>query len=163
MNRSTSGSGQQSTTSTYGHYTLDTNVLVYAADVSFPLHSAARDVRNRAAAEHQNVRLCYSVLLEFFAVVTDSRRVGNPLPPAEAWREVVTHLKAFEVLYPDKRTFVELGKLGVRYQIRRQTIFDALIVSMMVHHGVQGIYTDNHKYFARFEEVEVLPWPSTDV
>ena len=134
-------------------YTLDTNVLVYAADKSFPLHSAARDVRDRAVAEQRKARLCYSVLLEFFAVVTDSRRVGNPLPPAEAWREVVAYLKAFEVLYPDEHTLVELGKLGVQYQIRRQTIFDALIVSMMIQYGVQGIYTDNRKDFARFDEV----------
>ncbi len=144
-------------------YTLDTNVLVYAADESFPLHSAARDVRDRAAAEQRKARLCYSVLLEFFAVVTDSRRVGNPLPPAEAWREVVTYLKAFEVLYPDERTFAELGKLADRYQIRRQTIFDALIVATMIQYGVQGIYTDNHKDFARFDEVEALPWPSADM
>lgn len=143
-------------------YTLDTNVLVYAADESFPLHSAAREVRDRAAAEHQNVRLCYSVLLEFFAVVTDSRRVANPLPPAEAWREVDAYLNTFEVLYPDERTFVELGKLGLRYQITRQTIFDALIVAMMIQHEVKGIYTDNRKDFATFDEIEVLPWPSAD-
>lgn len=143
-------------------YTLDTNVLVYAADETFPLHAEARDVRDRAVAEQRKARLCYSVLLEFFAVVTDSRRVGNPLPPAEAWHEVVTYLKAFEVLYPDERTFMELGKLGVRYQIGRQTIFDALIVSMMIQYGVQGIYTDNRKDFARFDEIEVLPWPSAD-
>jgi predicted nucleic acid-binding protein len=143
-------------------YTLDTNVLVYAADASFPLHDTARTVRDHAAGEHRKVRLCYSVLLEFFAVVTDSRRVGNPLPPAEAWHEVVTYLKAFEVLSPDEGTFAQLGKLVGRYQITRQTIFDALIVSMMIQHGVKGIYTDNRRDFARFDEVEVLPWPSAD-
>ena len=141
-------------------YTLDTNVLVYAADKSFPLHSAARDVRDRAVAEQRKARLCYPVLLEFFAVVTDSRRVGNPLPPAEARREVEAYLNTFEVLYPEERTFVELGKLGAQYQITRQTIFDALIVAMMIQHGAQGIYTDNCKDFARFDEIEVLPWPS---
>ena len=141
-------------------YTLDTNVLVYAADESFPLHTAAREVRDHAAAEHQKVCLCYSVLLEFFAVVTDSRRVGNPLPPAEAWREVRTYLNAFEVLHPDEGTFAQLGRLADQYQITRQTIFDALIVAMMIQHGVQGIYTNNPKDFARFGEVEVLPWPS---
>jgi hypothetical protein len=141
-------------------YTLDTNVLVYAADESFPLHAAAREVRDHAAAEHQKVRLCYSVLLEFFAVVTDSRRVGNPLSPAEAWREVRMYLNAFEVLYPDEGTFAQLGRLADQYQITRQTIFDALIVAMMIQYGVKGIYTDNRKDFARFDEVEVLPWPS---
>ncbi|GAG13694.1 unnamed protein product [marine sediment metagenome] len=144
-------------------YTLDTNVLVYAADESFPLHSAARELRDRAAAEHQKVRLCYSVLLEFSAVVTDSRRVGNPLPPAEAWREVDAYLNTFEVLYPDERSFAQLGKLANQYQVTRQTIFDALIVSMMIQHKVQGIYTENGKDFATFDQIEVLPWPSANV
>ena len=139
-------------------YTLDTNILVYAADESFPLHSTARTVRDRAAAEHQKVRLCYSVLLEFFAVVTDSRRVGNPLSPAEAWREVNAYLSTFDVLYPDEDTFTQLGKLVAQYQITRQAIFDALIVATMIQHGVKGIYTDNRKDFAAFNEIEVLPW-----
>lgn len=144
-------------------YTLDTNILVYAADASFLLHSAACTVRDHAAAEHQEVRLCYSVLLEFFAVVTDSRRVGNPLSPTEAWREVDAYLSTFEVLYPDEGSFAQLGKLANQYQITRQTIFDALIVAMMIQHGVKGIYTDNRKDFATFDEIEVLPWPSADV
>jgi len=143
-------------------YTLDTNVLVYAADESFPLHTAAREVRDHAAAEHQKVRLCYSVLLEFFAVVTDFRRVGNPLPPAEAWREVRTYLNAFEVLHPNEGTFAQLGRLADQYQMAPQTIFDALIVAMMIQYGIKGVYTDNRKDFARFDEIEVLPWPSAD-
>ena len=143
-------------------YTLDTNVLVYAADESFPLHTAARELRDRAAAEHHKVRLCYSVLLEFFAVVTDSRRVANPLPPAEAWREVAAYLSTFEVLYPDERSFAQLGKLADQYPVTRQMIFDALIVSMMIQHKVHGIYTENRKDFATFEQIEVLPWPSAN-
>ena len=141
-------------------YTLDTNVLVYAADVSFPLHDAACVIRDHASGEHQKARLCYSVLLEFFAIVTDSRRVGNPLSPADAWREVEAYLNTFEVLYPDEGTFAQLGKLADRYQITRQTIFDGLIVATMIQHEVKGIYTDNRKDFARFDEIEVLPWPS---
>ena len=143
-------------------YTLDTNVLVYAADASFPLHSDARAIRDRAVAEQHNVRLCYSVLLEFFAVVTDSRRVGNPLTPTEAWREVGSYLNVFDVLYPDERTFAALEELIHRYRIRRQAIFDALVVAMMIQHGVIGVYTANLKDFERFNEVEVLPWPSRE-
>ncbi len=142
-------------------YTLDTNVLVYAADASFPLHSIARRVRDRAVTEQHKVRLCYPVLLEFYAVVTDSRRVGNPLPPTEAWREVELYLNVFDVLYPDDRTFTELEELVRQYQIKRQTIFDVFIVAMMIQHKVTGIYTANIGDFERFAEVEVLPWPPT--
>ncbi len=142
-------------------YTFDTNVLVYAADASSPLHTTARVVRDRAITEHHKVRLSYSVLLEFFAVVTDPRRVGNPLPPGEAWREVEAYLSAFEVLYPNGRTFVELRNLISQYRIKRQAIFDALIVAMMIQHEITGIYTANASDFGRFTEIEVLPWPST--
>jgi len=142
---------------------LDTNVLVYAADASFPLHNAARAVRDHAVSERTKVRLCYSVLLEFFAVVTDSRRVGNPLSPTEAWHEVEAYLNTFEVLYPDEGTFAQLGKLVDHYKIVRQTVFDVLIVAMMIQHGVKGIYTDNRRDFATFDEIKVLPWPPSDV
>jgi len=67
---------------------------------------------------------------------------------------------AFEVLYPDAGTFAQLGELVTQYQITRQTIFEGLIVALMIQHRVKGIYTDNRKDFARFDEVEVLPWPS---
>jgi len=33
---------------------------------------------------------------------------------------------------------------------------------MMIQYGVKGIYTDNRKDLARFDEVEVLPWQSAD-
>lgn len=143
-------------------YTLDTNVLVYAADESFPLHLTACAIRDRAVAEQHKVRLCYSVLLEFFAIVTDPKRVDNPLSPAQAWQEVETYLSTFEVLYPDERTFAELKKLVDQYQIKHQMIFDVLIVALMVQYGVTGIYTADRGDFARFSEINVLPWPTTN-
>jgi len=33
---------------------------------------------------------------------------------------------------------------------------------MMIEYGIKAIYTDNRKDFARFDEIEVLPWQSGD-
>jgi len=140
-------------------YTLDSNILIYAADEDFPLHSTALTIRNKALKETDEVRLCYPVLLEFFAVITDPKRVRNPLPPREAWDQVKAYLDAFTVLYPDEATFAKLDELVCIYRIRRQDIFDALIVALMLQYGVKGIYTANARDFARFREIEVLPWP----
>jgi len=140
-------------------YTLDTYILVYAADRSFPLHRQAVQLRDRAARERESVFLCFPVLLEFFAVVTDSARVRSPLGPEQAWEEVNAYADTFRVVYPNERTFEELSQLALRHRIARQNIFDALIVALMLQHGVKGIYTANRKDFARYSEIEVLPWP----
>ena len=79
-------------------YTLDTNILVYAADRSFPLHRQAVQLRDRAVAERGSVSLCFPVLLEFFAVITDPTRVRSPLDPEEAWEEVNAYAEAFQVV-----------------------------------------------------------------
>ncbi len=55
-------------------------------------------------------------------------------------------------------TFAELKKLVGQYRIRRQTIFDALIVAMILQHNISDIYTDNRNDFAHFAEIEVLLW-----
>ncbi|NOX44535.1 MAG: type II toxin-antitoxin system VapC family toxin [Caldiserica bacterium] len=140
-------------------YTLDTNILVYAADRSFPLHRQAVRLRDRAVAERGSAFLCFPVLLEFFAVVTDPARVRAPLNPDEAWKEVNAYADAFHVVYPDERTLGNLSQLIAKHRVARQNIFDALIVALMLQHGIEGIYTANRKDFARFPEIEVLPWP----
>ena len=139
-------------------YTLDTNILVYAADRSSPLHAQAVEIRDRAAAERESVCLCFPVLLEFFAVITCPSRVRHPLSTEEAWQEVNVYLNAFRMLYPNEGTWRRLSDLLMRYGIARQGVFDALIVALMLQHGVTGIYTANRRDFARFSEIEVLPW-----
>ena len=139
-------------------YTLDTNVLVYAADRTFPLHRQAVRLRDRAVAERESVSLCFPVLLEFFAVVTDPARVRSPLDPEQAWEEVNAYVDTFQVVYPDERTLQNLSRLISRHRIARQKVFDALIVALMLQHGIEGIYTANRKDFAPFSEIEVLPW-----
>ena len=63
---------------------LDSNVLVYADQELSPFHVRARTLRDRGARGEIPVCVCPQVLLEFFAVVTNPKRVTQPLPPEEA-------------------------------------------------------------------------------
>lgn len=139
-------------------YTLDSSILIYAADESYSLHQRARLLRDRAAREVSKACLPSPVLQEFFAVITDPRRTSNPLSPTDAWREVDAYLRTFRVLYPGPSTMVRLGKLIQDYRISRQDIFDALIVAVMLDHGVEGIYTANESDFQKFKEITMLDW-----
>jgi predicted nucleic acid-binding protein len=57
---------------------LDTNVLIYAADDMSPFHPAARAIREKGLRGEISICVCPQVLIEFFAIVTDSKRVSNP-------------------------------------------------------------------------------------
>ena len=58
---------------------LDANVLVYAVNADAPQHNATRAILDAALAGTIPGALVPQVLLEFFAVVTNARRVQAPL------------------------------------------------------------------------------------
>jgi len=63
---------------------LDTNVLVYALDEESPHHVPSRAVLERASRGDGDYRLSSQILAEFFAVVTNPRRVRAPRAAIEA-------------------------------------------------------------------------------
>ncbi|HAZ27796.1 TPA: hypothetical protein DCY67_04135 [Candidatus Acetothermia bacterium] len=81
-----------------------------------------------------------------------------PLPPEEAWHQVDAYRQGFRIFYPDGETWEHLARIISRYRTKRQDVFDAVIVALMVQHGVKGIYTANERDFVGFKEIEVLPW-----
>lgn len=62
---------------------VDKNVLVYAVYPAAPQHPASRALIDQATAENPQY-LAPQVLAEFYAVVTDSRRVSQARQPDEA-------------------------------------------------------------------------------
>ena len=62
---------------------VDTNLLVYAHDLSSPFHNRAKTWLEKMINQHQVV-LSWQNLLEFYTIVTDPRRVTNPLSATEA-------------------------------------------------------------------------------
>ena len=80
---------------------LDTNILVYAADETSPFHPAAKAIRKKGLRGEISLCICPQVLTEFFAIVTDSKRVSNPRTQEEAQIEIVkyTHSENFLKIY----------------------------------------------------------------
>ncbi|RLG32306.1 hypothetical protein DRN97_07675 [Methanosarcinales archaeon] len=67
---------------------LDTNVLVYGADESSPFHKDPKNIRDNALLGNVEICICPQVLMEFFAILTDPRRVKNPREPEEVTEEI---------------------------------------------------------------------------
>ena len=68
---------------------LDTNILVYAADETSPSHQAAIALREKGLKGEIPLCICPQVLNEFFAIVTDPKRVSHPRTQKEALLEKV--------------------------------------------------------------------------
>jgi predicted nucleic acid-binding protein len=128
---------------------IDTNVLVYAHDVSSGKKLAAagdlieRLVATRAAA------VSVQVLLEFFVTVT--RKVKKPLAWEQA-REIVVDLATWRVHTPEGNDVLEAINIGGRYNI---SIWDAMIVQAAVGIGASVIWTEDLNDGQHYEGVKV--------
>src|SRR5438067_1532221 len=67
---------------------VDTNVLVYAVFPATLNHSASRALVDAAKSAGANLFVAPQNLIEFFAVVTDPRRVTKPKTPDEALQAI---------------------------------------------------------------------------
>lgn len=63
------------------------------------------------------------------------------------------HMKT---IYPGPDIVERVADLIERYGIRRQEIFDALIVATMLSNDGKNIYTYDTEGFSRFDEIEIL-------
>ena len=135
---------------------LDTNVLVYATNEDSPFHPQARQILDRALSGELEAAITLQILAEYYAVITDPRRVDHPLTPEEA-REQIEALLAGEIqLLPlQEGTSHRLVELGERYEIRAQEIYDAQVVATLLEGGIPLLWTANEQDFRRYQEIEV--------
>ena len=138
---------------------LDTNILVYAADETSEFYVPAKEIRDRGVQGDIPVAVSAQILFEFFAVITNPRRVTQPRSPQEAQEEMEKYLQAPQIrkIYPGEDiTNRVLALLQQHPQITRQDIFDCLLVATMQTNGIRRIYTYNRQHFTPFADIEVL-------
>lgn len=135
---------------------IDTNVLVYAADESSEFHEASHTLRDR---EDIALAVTPQILMEFYAIITDPRRVTSPRSGEEARAELEKYANSSRImtLHPTQDVLTRVIALLETYpQVTRQNIFDLFIVATMLGNGANRIYTFNESDFNLFSEIEVL-------
>jgi toxin-antitoxin system PIN domain toxin len=137
---------------------VDTNVLVYAADKTCPFHQSAKSLRDKAVAGKSSLCVCPQVLNEFFAVVTDPKRVGSPRSQEEALFEIEKYHRSKNILkiFPGPDVIEKTLDLLKRYNTTKQGIFDLHLVATMLSNNVTRLYTYNQDHFAKFNEIQPL-------
>jgi len=137
---------------------IDANVLIYAVDIDFPYHETAKEIRDLALFGKIECCLCPQVLLEFFSVSTNPRRVFNPVSTQDALAEIQRYLNSLfiRMIYPPPDGLKGLLKLYERYSVQSQEIFDLYLIVTMLANNVRNVYTFDDTVFRKFKEIEVL-------
>jgi len=136
---------------------LDTNILVHAANEDSPYHANAKGITEKVNGGEVSACLSPQVLAEFYATVTNPKKVRQPLSVEEATEAVEGYLESdIPKLYSKKGTLRLTLELARSYQLRGLDIFDAQIVATMVENRIKTIYTANEKDFRRYKEIEVI-------
>ena len=138
---------------------IDTNVLVYAADATSTFHEPALQLRERGFQGEIPLVISPQVLMEFFAVITNPRRVQSPRSSQEATAEVEKYLRSTTIrtIYTGDDILEQvLSLLQQHPQVARQEIFDLYLVATMLTNSVTRIYTYNQQHFSRFAGITVL-------
>lgn len=140
-------------------YAIDINILVYAYNLDSPLNQRASAFLEDDILTG-NIKAClpFQSLYEFYAIITDPRRVEKPVEPKEAKGVIEAYTRARNIpkIYPRKSNLKNTFDLLSKYNITKQEIFDVVFVATLLDNGVDGIITRNTKHFERFEFLKVL-------
>jgi len=137
---------------------VDTNALVYALYKDSEHHGACRALLD--AAQARDAALCVSPqnLAEFYATVTNPRRVAVPRSPEDALSaaEQILFMPGMTLLSVPTDVVARWMELARRRPVAGSRVFDLQLIATMLANGVSRIYTYNRSDFEPFEEIEVL-------
>jgi len=141
---------------------LDSNILIYATQAEAPHYLAAKRVRDQGLTGAIPACISPQVLTEFFAVVTNPKRVSAPLTCEEAIAEVKKYDQAQKLvkIYPGVNIVTRMLSLLERYAVTGIHIHDLHLVATMLENGVKRLYTFNTKDFTPFSDIAVLEPPA---
>lgn len=129
---------------------IDTDVLIYAIQGDAPQHEASRRLVEAALRGSPLACLFPQVLLEFFAVMTDSRHLEKPVTSDEGLDLVRGYSSQLPVLQPSPAALNILLSLVSELGVRGQRIFDSSLVAQMMDAGIETICTYNTKDFINY-------------
>ena len=137
---------------------LDTNVLIYASDPTSKFNNKARELLRNVLEGRVNACVSTQNLYEFYAIVTDPKRVAKPLDIKQASSLLQNYIEAENLpkIFPKETNLTHLAHLIKKYKISKQEVFDAVLVATIMDNSVKTIYTADEKLFRKFTNIKVV-------
>ncbi|MEM9281588.1 MAG: PIN domain-containing protein [Verrucomicrobiota bacterium] len=139
-------------------YGIDTDFLIACEILDHPLHQPADKLLQKLLGEEHHLALAPQTLAEFIHVVTDPRRMPEPLTVTEAISRAEHWWQAKEVLriFPDGHAVSDFFAWLRRYQLGRKRLLDTLLAASLRNANVQKIITNNARDYAVLKAFEVI-------
>jgi toxin-antitoxin system PIN domain toxin len=139
-------------------HVVDTNVLVYAANLDSPWHASCRAALARWRSRSSPWYVTWGIAYEFVRLTSHPRTLEHPWTPAEAWAflEALAASPGFGVLQESPRHLALARDVAAELpHVRGSAVHDAHVAILMREHGIQRIYTRDTG-FHRFPFLEVV-------
>ena len=129
----------------------------YHQDLS-PFHDKARAILEMGLRRELPLCICPQVLMEFYATITNPKRVTDPVTPEQAVAEVGKYATCswLSTIYPKEEALNITLDLLKKYRVKRMEIFDLQLVATMLTNGVINIYNFNQSDFGQYSEIKAL-------
>ena len=137
---------------------IDTDFLVAAEIVDHPFHREADALLQSLLADGHDLALVPQTLAEFIHIVTDGKRMPQPLTLAEAITRAEHWWQAAEVVrvFPDGLAVADFLAWLTRYQLGRKRLLDTMLAATFHHAGVKRIVTNNERDFTVLGVFEIV-------
>jgi len=139
-------------------FVVDTNILLYAADLDSPDHVPCRGLIEEWRRGRTPWYLTWGVVYEFLRVATHPRVFRNPIPIADAWKflEALQASPNLSILQETERHSQIVSELFKEIpDIRGNLVFDTHTAILMRENGIRKICTRDTD-FHRFPFVEII-------
>ena len=138
---------------------VDTNIFVPARNIRAPASAVARAALVRAQESGEPARISRQVIREYLSAVTRPQTWSDPLPMAEALKDVAWMGATFEILEDGPNVTEMLVTLCREVPVAGKQIHDANIAATMLANGERRLLTFNvadfRRYGARIELVDI--------
>ncbi len=139
-------------------YLLDSNVLIYAHNNASLFYRKARSTLGDVLDGKLDACISFQNLYEFYSIITDTKRVERSLDTHQARKILHSYLNAENLpkIYAKSTNLAGTIELLKSYEVKKQQIFDLILVATMIENEVFGIYTADEKFFKQFDFLEVV-------
>ncbi|MFN0129080.1 MAG: type II toxin-antitoxin system VapC family toxin [Verrucomicrobiales bacterium] len=141
---------------------IDTDFLVAVEIENHPFHRQADELLQSLLKDGHDLALAPQTLAEFIHIVTDAKRMPQPLSMAEAIRRAEHWWQAEEVVrvYPEGQAVTDSFGWLTRHQLGRKRLLDTLLAATFHQAGVKRLVTNNHRDFKVFGALEIVNFHS---
>jgi predicted nucleic acid-binding protein len=137
---------------------IDTDFLVAVEIREHPFHGPADALLESLLADGHDLALAPQTLAEFIHIVTDPKRMPQPLAMPEAIRRAEGWWQAEEVMrvFPDGEAVTDFLAWLSRFQLGRKRLLETLLAASFRRAGVKRLITNNERDFAVLGSFEIV-------